>query len=558
MPVYDELGNEVIDPETGKVKVKQTKTGDSDVAILTPLSMSFDWSVTDTSEDTWPWIMESYLMPIEWIKSAFDRSEPGYTGKAKDVVEGGGIGNSLSVLEQMKYATPFTYGLGAKINTKGKALVQEMYIQPTQEFPKGRMVIKAGGLVMYDSGQEGSPYFFQSRQVMWHPYTMFQYSPYIGRVLGKGLVETLIPQQMRLNEINGAIIFNANTLAKVDIIAEENQLKRGVVNGMGGNIYTFRSTPSGFVPTKWPGVALPQQFFNEKQSLIDQMVRESGTNFVMQGQPPTGVTASSAIEQLLENANSQQSDMIISWEKFHERGFTKKARIIRNFAKLPMEDVVDYLRTINRDNLDMEIKSFTGQDMGDGWLIKVESGSMVPKSEKFKRNLYTELAKNGVLGPITEDSPRGVRLRKELLKKFGEKGFDVDDSADVEKAEWENQRMLKGLPVEVWEKDIHPIHLSCHIQKMKDPKFLERASDEVKVAYDNHIKQHEMEQEKNPPQEPPVQKKLNLSVSAKALPQDIAQLAGSPMPQAPQGPEMAQEPQVPPAEPMAPEARMAP
>ncbi len=536
IPVYDELGNEVIDPATGNPQMQESKTGDSNVAILTPMSMCFDWSVPSFEE--WQWVSEKYLMAVEWIKAAFDKNEPGYTGKASEVVEGGGIGNSLSVLEQMKYATPYTYGLGAKISTKGKALVQEMYISPNREFPMGRMLVKAGTQVVYDSALApggGSPYFFAARNVMWHPYTMFQYSPYVGRLLGKGLVESLIPQQMRLNEINGAIIFNANTLAKVDILAEENQLKRGVINGMGGNVYTFKSTPSGHVPTKWPGVPLPPQFFEEKKQLIEQMAREAGTNFVMQGNVPPGVHAAAAIEQLLENANTQQSDMMISWEKFHEQAFTKKARIIRNFAKLPQEDVVDYLRTMNRDNLDLEIKSFIGDDFGDGWMLKIESGSMIPKSEKSKRDMYSEFAKGGLLGPVQEDSPRGARLRKELLERFGETGFEIEDSADVDKADWENTRMMKGMPVEVWEEDNDPIHLSCHIEKMKNPKFLERASNQIKEAFFQHIQAHKQsaaqKQAGMPPKtEPP---KVSLSISSKATPQDVAQIAGLAPPQTP-------------------------
>lgn len=494
VPVFDELGNPVTDPMTGEVQIQNQKSGDSAVSILTPFSMSFDWSVTEFGR--WPWIFESYLMPVEWIHKAYGLNEPGYTGKALEVSEGGDIGTGLSTLEQLKYATPYTYGNGTKVNTNGKALVQECYFEPCEEAPKGRMIIVAGGLVVYDSfnnGQDlGSPYFMPYQDVMWHPYSMFQYSMYVGRALGKGLVESLIPQQMRLNEINGAILQNANTLAKVDILAAENQLKRGVINGAGGNVYTYRSVPNAPPPQKWPGVALPPQFFKEKQDLIEQMVREAGTNMVMQGQPPTGVTASSAIEQLLENANSQQSDMMISWANFHQAGFTKKLRIIRNFAKQPNEELVNYIRSIDRDALDGEIQSFVGEDLGDGLTLKIEEGSMIPKSQKFRKDLFLELAKGPFAQFLVEDSPRGEKIRSQFLKKMGEEGLETPESADEKKAEWENDRMMRGEPVEVWEEDIGPIHLMCHISHAKDPKFLERASDQVKAAFMNHITQHKM------------------------------------------------------------------
>lgn len=495
LPEYDQQGNEVIDPQTGQPIMRVRKTGDSTVAMLTPLSMSFDWSYSEW--DQLPWIMESYLMGVDWIKEVYDRQEPGYTGKAASVVEGGAIGNSLSILEHLKYATPYTYGVSAKGNTKNKALVQEIYIAPCSDMPRGRMLVKAGGFVVYDSAIAGygSPYFYPSRQVMWHPYNCFQYAPYVGRLLGKSLVESLIPQQMRLNEINGAIIFNANTLAKVDILAAENQLKRGIINGMGANVYTYNPRPDAPPPIKWPGVPLPAQFFQEKDKLIEQMVREAGANIGGAGQIPTGITAAAAIEMIFENTNAQQTDMIISWEKFHEIGFTKKARVIRQFNHLPNEDIVDYLRTISKDNLDLEMKAFVGEDMGDGWIIKIEAGSLIPKSEKAQRDTLAVFAEKGILGPVQEDSPRGARLRKELLSKFGLKGFDLEELADVEKAKWENDRMLGGLPVEVWEEDNDAIHISVLVSKMKDPKWLERATDEVKQLFDQHLAAHKQAQQ---------------------------------------------------------------
>jgi hypothetical protein len=492
IPVYDELGNEVIDPATGDVQTREMNSGDSKVAILTPFSMTFDWSYTDF--DCLPWIMESYLMPTEWGTEMFNKDEPGYTGAGAKITNGDAVGYSLQTLERLKYATPFNYGASVNTRLEGKALFQEMYVQPSQDLPKGRLLILANGIAVYDSfnnGEDlGSPYYMPYEKAMWHPYSMFINDLYVGRLLGKSLVESILPIQIRLNELNGAILQNANTLAKVDVLTPENCLKRGVLNGQGAQIYTYKPHPSGLKPEKWQGVPLPAQFFNEREMLIETMVRIAGTNMVMQGQPPKGVTAAAAIEQLLDNASSQRSDFMISWEKFHEQGFTKKLRIVRNFNKVPNKDIIDYLRMVSKDSLDMDLESFVGEDIGDGLSVKIEPGSMIPRSEKATRELFKEFAAQGLLGPVGEDSPRGAKLRKELLSKFGEKGFEVDQAADVDKAYWENDRMIRMMPVEVWEEDDHQIHLSCHISKAKEPKFLERASDEIKSAFMDHIAIH--------------------------------------------------------------------
>lgn len=504
LPVYDPQGNEIYD-ENGNVQMSDRYTGDNSVAILNPLSISFDWTFTDF--ERLPWIQESYLMFTDWVKEAYDQTAPGYTGKAKDVTEGDSVGLSIEALEEMKYDTPFNLGVSNKIKRRGRTLVQELCVQPNRDMPHGRYMIRAGGGIVFDSYNKGkdlgSPYYMPEPDSMWHPYSMFIYEPYIGRMLGKSMVEGITSEQMRINEINGAILKNANTIAKPDILAAENQLKKGIFNGDGSNVYTYKIIPGAGPPIRWEGAALPTQFFKEKEDLIQQIARKVGTNFVMQGTPPTGVSAASAIEQLLENANSQQSDLMNSWQIFHQQGYTKKIRIIRKYCKIPNEKIISYLRTISKDALQEDITSFVGEDIGDGITVKIEASSMIPKSEKFKKDTLKDLAMNGMLGPIQEESPRGVRLRKELLTRFGEDKFESEENTDVEKATWENDRIKKMQPPDLYEYDNHAIHLSIHTTMRKDPKFLERANPEIVQFLDAHIA--ETVQAMQPPMPDPAQ-----------------------------------------------------
>lgn len=495
IPEYDMLGNEVIDPETGLTVMTQRKTGGNSVAILTPFTITVDNSETDPYEQ--PYIFERYIMPLEWAQEVFDQDLPGYTGKARDIKEDQGIGDVLGALEQLKYATPYAYS-ATKPNMKGKCIVSECYIKPSKTYPYGRLAIKAGGVIVYDSPPElGSPYFMPVEPVMWHPYTFFMYEPYIGRFWGKSLVEQLIPLQMRLNEINGAILENANTLAKPNVMAHEGQMKRGIMNGKGANVYTWKQVGSATPPFILQGAPLPAQFFNEKQVIIEQMVRIIGTNFVMQGQPPQGVSAAAAIEQLLENANTQHSPLMDAFETYHTEGFTKKIRLIRKYQDLPVQELDDYIKQIAGDTLKLERDSFTREDLSDGIGIQVEAGSMIPKSHKAQRETYIQLADKGMFGAIQEDSPRGAKLRDLLLERIGEQPLDTEDSIELKRAKWENETIQQGGQAQVNEFDIAAIHLPCHKNKYQDPQFQETATDEQKMTLYQHIKEHEaFEQQK--------------------------------------------------------------
>lgn len=484
--VFDSnTGEEMIDPNTGKPVTR--KAGMNNVAMLTGMTIGVDHSITDFH--MMPYVNETYLIDVDWAREAFDVDADGFTGKAKNIREDNGVSGTIQTLEEMKFAIPYLTGGGGMYKSKGKCLVKEWYIRPNRQFPKGRMIIKAGTEVVY-SGE--SPYFMPLVQTMWHPYTVFKYENYVGRFLGKSLVEQLVPLQMRINEINGAILENANTLAKPNILAAENQLKRGIINGRGANIYTYKVVPGASPPQGMPGTPLPPQFFQELQSLIDRIVRIAGTNFVMQGQTPSGVSAASAIAQLLENAANQQSDLMNRWEKFHEQRFTKKIRLIHRYNTSPDTGLNTQLKMMVKDCLDLQIQDFVGaQDLTDGIYLKVEQGSMIPKSDVSRREGYKEVM-NGPFQPLLQDpSPKGEKLRSQLMEKMGLDALETDESVELKKAKWENDRMLKGVPVEVSQFDVSPIHLPCHIAQVQEPKFLETAPPEVVQQFYAHIEEHQ-------------------------------------------------------------------
>jgi hypothetical protein len=516
-PVFDELGNEMIDPETGEVVMSNEPSGDNCVAILSPFSLSFDWSFTDL-EDL-PWIQEAYLVPVEWARKMF--TGPGYLLRPEDIKESSELfsrSSALSTFESLKYATSISGANRYNYNQKDKVLIREMYAAPDQEagFPEGRMILKIGDKL----GFEGpSPYYMPFEPVNFHPYSFYIFQPYIGRLLGRSMVEDILPIQMRINELNGAFLENTGTIARPRVIYAENQIKPGTLSGSGSQNVIYKPMPGIEKPAIWGGVPLPAQFFQEKDKLIDQMVRIVGTNFAMQGQAPSGVSAASAIQMLLENANSQLSDTMLSWSRFHEQGFTKKIRTIRKFASRPNAKVENYLRTFAKDLLVEDIEAFTNSDLSDGVFVKIEEASMIPKQETARRELLKELAGLGVFPALQEPSPRGAKVRKEFLSKFGEKGFDEEENSDLEKASWEDDQIKAGKEPAPWEKDNHEIHLACHISEAKKPEFIEQASEEVKAMLLEHIAWHE-EQLTLMQQPPPMDPNAPLPPGGEPIPVD--------------------------------------
>lgn len=514
LPVYDELGNEIIDPNTGEPVTELNVTGNNRVSIKSGFSVGLDFTA-DSFHDM-GYIHESYMADVEWVREAFDVEAPGFTGKAKKVVADGVVGLNLQTLEELKTATPGK--LGDSSTTKSnreKVCVHEFYVKPTLTWREGRLIIMANNMALYDGP---SPYVFKSLETIWHPYTAWFFEPFVGRVYGKSLVEELIAPQRRLNEINKAIIKNANTVAQVDVLVSElAQMTAGVFGGGGSKVYKWSGV--GPEPKKWQGESLPAQFFNERAQIIEQMVRIAGTNFVMSGNVPTGVTAAAALELLMNNATSQQSDTLIAWERAHENAYTIKLNLLKKFGEYPNKNVADYLRSISGDALMTEIDAFKGTDIADGVTLKIETGSMIPKLEKFKRESMMQLMKEGALGPVGEDSPRGSLLREKIQREMGIFDLDVDDTQDVKKAKWENDRMLEGQMPDPQPYDNHGIHIYVLTGWMKDPLYIERASPEVKMLAMQHLQWHQ-EQQATQQQQQMMQAQMaqNPQLAAESLP----------------------------------------
>ena len=102
VPVMDEQGNSVLDPETGDVMTEERKTGDTGSVILPPFGFIFDWSCE--SPKSLPWIIEEYILPMDVAKELFSREGEGFTGIP--IGENKKMGEGTSTWQKMHYAVP--------------------------------------------------------------------------------------------------------------------------------------------------------------------------------------------------------------------------------------------------------------------------------------------------------------------------------------------------------------------------------------------------------------------------------------------------------------------
>lgn len=463
-----------------------THWGDSAVSVATGFNISVDFNTKNEHAD---WFEESSLQEVDWVKENYSKKDQFYTGRAHEIKETDDFGKALEIDLALRFKVHSE--AGKKPKTKGLCLFSEFYQAPKPYMPWNRGSNKQMGALVVMANNKIPLYIGPSPYRKWHPYTRFNYEDYLGRYWGKSLWEQLIPLQCRLNELNGAIVKNAKTLAKGKWMILEGTINEGDLSGAEDKPLFFKKDPTAgvVIPQIQSGMPLPAQFFNERQLIIEQMARIAATNMIMSGQAPTGVSAASALQLLLESANSQYGTIINNWEKMIEYSQTNKLILFQDFCRQSREDVFKMLKQKERDTTSLDIECFCGDYIEDGVSVEVEAGSSIPKSQAARQAQLMEFGKSGILGDLN-DPP----TRHQFLKEFGITEFDKTNNIELEKVNWENSRMLKGQPPSPSEDDIHALHLPKHISETQRPSYIEGASNQTRQLYAEHIAWHKEQQ----------------------------------------------------------------
>jgi hypothetical protein len=482
-PIYDDKGVPQFD---------ELPLGDNSVEVIDAFRMVVDPNAS--SDSSLSWIMETSIQKLFWIRENYDRDGEGYTGEAKNVKDELNLSTMVALRQRLKTlstrgaggyvgSTAGTSG-GPEIFVKNAAIVKELYIRPTKNHPKGQMIVSAGGKILY---RGPSPYYDGSPE-SWHPYTMFRYETIPGRFWGKSAVEDLVEPQRKINAIDSMLILNRKTMvAPQRLIPHGSGVPEGYWNGAPGLQITYKPVgANGAKPEVIPGTPLPAQVYQEREVTKTEMSQIARINEVLQGVRPPGVTTYGGLQLLLEQSFNSFAPMIHRWEKFIEKGQTKKLKLIANRYREPRKEFIDKLRALNKDISDVEIINFIGADLRNNVQVRIEAGSTIPRSNAAKQQQLMELAQTGVLGNLQTDPVN----KQKFLERIGVRGFDQTYETDVKRAEWENEMLDNGSfqNIMILPYENHAIHVELHGNRMKEPSFMSLPPD-IKQGYMMHVEQ---------------------------------------------------------------------
>lgn len=442
--------------------------------IVSPFNITYD-GLAKRLEDT-SIIMETQIRRLEWIKKHYGQAGEGYTGNADKVPEDVKLTNFLSVGEALKDIVEGANQTGyarSVADIKNSNIVHEVYIRPTENHPKGRMVVIAGDYLLYDSalgGDKGSPYFYNEGDY-WHPYTWWLYFPLPGAPIGISLVQQLVPKQRSINSIDALIAYNRKTVGVGQwLIPTTSNVPDESIVGKPGQQISYTPGPRGEKPERIQGTPLPMQVLEERQMHLADMDRIANSADVRTGQNPKGVTTVGQLMILNENARQAMSKPVERWEKFLERS---EALDLKNFqsclTNVQDPEIIAELKKLSKDLSGVDWDTFTFETLQDNVNVRVEKGSTMAKSKVVMQQMILDLAKSGLLPEVVGD-PFAHKL---LLEKFGLTELLSESSMDVKKAEKCIELMLGGIYPPVEDYDNPDIQLLVLVRFMKSPKFMD-------------------------------------------------------------------------------------
>lgn len=341
--------------------------------------------------------------------------------------------------------------------------VKEIWVKPCKRYPNGALLVIAGNKVVYryTSSQEMSdPMSVSEPPGDEFPYEHGEY-PFVkmdhtasGRFYGASTIEDLIPLQKEYNKTRSQILESKNRMAKPQMTYTKGSID---VNKITSEVGLYIPVAPGFNPPTAIAIQpLPQYVLEELNRILEDMDEIAGTNEIARGRVPTGIQAASAIAYLAEQNDSKIYNTVVSIEEATADIGRQVLSLVEQFW------TEEKIISIVSKNNSFEASVFKISALKGNTDLRVETGSMAPKSPAARQAFITDLMVKGLIPP-----EKGLRYLQ-----MNETSRLYDElQIDAKQAQRENFRMSQGQQCvpNTWDND--PTHIYEHELYMKSQEF---------------------------------------------------------------------------------------
>lgn len=421
-----------------EAEIEYEYEGDVDVEVIAPFEIFVDPLATNLDEAKWA--IRAKVRKIDYFRSRYP--DRGHLVKE----EGAWL---LSAQYEMRIQSMTGQGpaqTGIETQMRHAAIEVIYWEKPSKQYPKGRQVISANGVLLEDKDLPCGYEF---------PIVKFDDVPITGKYYSEAIVTHLRPIQDQYNRlITKRAEWTNRLLAGKYIAARGTELMQEAMTDQSGEIVYYTPVPGAVnagAPTQMNIPVMPQYAYAEEDKLNAMFYDIAGEGEISRGILPAAGIPAIGMQLLLEQDETRTSTVTAQ----HEYALAKVSKIILTYLEKYVTN--ERLLKIADPHSQYITKTWTGADLSSKHDVIVIRGSTAPQSLAVKRNEIMNLWQQGLLG-----NPADMQVRQSVLQKleFGDvSGIWQDQSVDMAQIKKTMELIEMNVIPEVNELDNHALHI---------------------------------------------------------------------------------------------------
>ncbi len=449
--------------EIGAVDGKRLYEGDVKIIPVSPFEIFPDNLYTEEVTDCSS-IIHARALPVREIKERYGVDVLGQDVDVFGMTSAGNFSNSKTQAVHVMHDA---------------VTVIEKYEKPSVEFPDGRLIVVAGGKLLYYGDL---PYVKDGDLKGVFPFVKQTSVAVPGQFFGKSVVERLIPVQRAFNAVKNRKHEFLNRLSTGIMTVEDGAIDTDdlATDGLSpGKVIVYRQGAKA--PEIMAETNLPPSFDQEEEKLMSEFVIVSGVSDVSSSSENARLSSGSALEILIGQDNER---LTVNAERIRNSYLELARHTLKLYARfmtgvklIKCKDVFDKTKVYYADKSTAEVDD-----------VYLESENELFYTHAQKREMLFKLYESGLLAG--EDGVLRAQTKEKVLSLLGYKDLDYRKGLSrlhEEKAQAENEEIRsRGKQVDVIDDDV--IHIDEHTRYVLS-EYAELTEQEKQRLF-AHISEH--------------------------------------------------------------------
>lgn len=287
----------------------------------------------------------------------------------------------------------------------GDGIVEyELWLKPTKTYPRGlllRVAGNPGSEVILRTSDEQMPGPLPSTTVKGQPifpWIHVGYHRFGGRIWARSPLDLLIQKQDQINQLDSLMLLGVQRMSN-PVWLEPKGAEVKKFTGEPGLVVKYNPLIAGgnAKPERIEGQNIPPSLLRLREQFIQDLESLAGTQDVLKGAKPAGVSAFSAMQLLVERAQSRFGPVLAERGEAYRKWFALALEIERQYG--PDERTYAAMGANRR----WTFSKFKNADIQGSVKVLIEDGSQAPKTNLGKRAAVEQLRQLGLLDPNDPD-----------------------------------------------------------------------------------------------------------------------------------------------------------